>query len=460
MRMQFNAIIYIDNGFVNLTNVNFTNIHTNGSGFVIGSGGLNNVEDNSLVFQGGIVELLNNGYEIISANPLPGFLYIQYFNYVTLKNIEFRYNIATMRNSPLIFLSDIYVIEMEDLVFTCNYISLSSIIEIQQNFLNMPINNSESYQIATDISLYNNSFINNTSISVLTIPISSICQSININYNIFESNLGSGNLINIYYSNTLSTLCIYGGNITVTDISNPITIPGKSINITNSIFINNYQSTLLNINNIPNLNLLNISYENNGNILDTNLLTIKQIKTYPNAYLSLNIISSSITCISLITLSSIYSLQITLWLMDNNNCTLLSLTSIYNSISFNSSSFSNNKLYTSADFITISSNISTVLANLTFTNNTVFNANNQMLSLIQENNEIHYTLNDIYFYNCSNGIKANEISNLIVNNLTVIKAQSQIYSALYLIGATLSTLFISNSHFIKNKSTIISITSV
>ena len=83
-----------------------------------------------------------------------------------------------------------------------------------------------------------------------------------------------------------------------------------------------------------------------------------------------------------------------------------------------------------------------------------------MLSLIQENNEIHYTLNDIYFYNCSNGIKANEISNLIVNNLTVIKAQSQIYSALYLIGATLSTLFISNSHFIKNKSTIISITSV
>ena len=283
--MQFYSIIYVQKGSVSLINVNFINIYTYYKGNAILAFG----EGNSFSYQGGTVELINNGYEIMNRNNFPGFMLIEGFNSVLLTDITFQYNIIGISNSPLIKLYQNDIIHLENLIFTCNYILASEVILIDQTNLIMPINISATYQIATNIYIYNNSFFNNTSISLITITMNQDCQNINIDNNIFNTNIGSRNLLQLTYTNFLPFICIYGVNITTNLIRNQtIYIPPRSINITNSIFINNYQNTLININNLANLYLYNLSLNNNGNYLDSNTITTTKIAEYPNAYLSLN----------------------------------------------------------------------------------------------------------------------------------------------------------------------------
>ena len=83
MRMQFYSIIYVQKGSVSLINVNFINIYTYYKGNAILAFG----EGNSFSYQGGTVELINNGYEIMNRNNFPGFMLIEGFNSVLLTDI-------------------------------------------------------------------------------------------------------------------------------------------------------------------------------------------------------------------------------------------------------------------------------------------------------------------------------------------------------------------------------------
>ena len=455
--MQFSSIIYITGGSVTLTKVNFTNIYTAKPVISATSG-------NSFTYQGGIVELINNGYEIFTVNSLYGFMQLQSFTNVILTNTTFQYNILNNINgassNPLIFLNGVDSINLENLVFTNTFILASEIIFIDQTSLNLPINSPVIYQTITNIKIFKNKFFNNTSTSAIKISMSNFCQNINIDYNQFNKCLGSENLIQLMYTGSLTTGCIYGDYIKKTNGSNQLVyIPPSRVNITNTIFINNYYSTLLNINNLANIYLRNLTFENNGNALDPNTITIAQLKLYKDVYLSNNIQSYSIEYTNLVTLSSIYSLEFSLNNFTNNIGSLLSVISIYSLMTFNSSIFQYNTISSSADFITISTNASVDLNDLTFLNNTSIFSDNQMLSLTPANSPGNYTISNSYIYACLNGIKANSIATFSISNLTVNNSQAQVYSALYFIGPSSANLSISNSNFIENNSTIISLNS-
>ena len=369
-------------------------------------------------------------------------------------------NIPSSSVNPMISLYQNKQVVFANSIFTCNYNLGSDLILIDLSYYSLPVNSTATYEIITNINIYNNSFFNNAALSIITVTMNQDCLNINIDNNTFDANAGSGNLLQLTYTGTLPAVCIYGGDIQENDGGNQIiSIPPRQLNITNLMFHNNYQAIVINVNNLANLYLNNLIFKNNGQFLDSNIITTAKIKTYPGAYLFLDIKSIPVACINLITLSSIYSLEFISNTFTSNYCALLSITSMHNLLIFDSLTIENNKISSASDFITISSSISTALNNLTFINNTSTNPNNQILSLALTSASGNYTITNNYFYNCSNGIKANSIDNLIISNLTVSNDQAQVYSSLYIIAGISSTLSIMDSNFTNSNSTVILISS-
>ena len=279
-------------------------------------------------------------------------------------------NIPSSSVNPMISLYQNKQVVFANSIFTCNYNLGSDLILIDLSYYSLPVNSTATYEIITNINIYNNSFFNNAALSIITVTMNQDCLNINIDNNTFDANAGSGNLLQLTYTGTLPAVCIYGGDIQENDGGNQIiSIPPRQLNITNLMFHNNYQAIVINVNNLANLYLNNLIFKNNGQFLDSNIITTAKIKTYPGAYLFLDIKSIPVACINLITLSSIYSLEFISNTFTSNYCALLSITSMHNLLIFDSLTIENNKISSASDFITISSSISTALNNLTFINN-------------------------------------------------------------------------------------------
>ena len=374
---------------------------------------------------------------------------------VKISNVEFYYNI--FQNSNLLAFSSIFSLSLTSLTFSYNY-SPQELILISQNSLSMTVDYLGTYQNMANIYIQNTIFLNNTASSLISASYQNECQNILLTGNTFNNTAGLGDLILFNAQGRPSQTCLYGGNKTVASTNDNISIKANYLNITNSIFYNNYGSTIINIQNFGNHLLTGLNFKENGISLDPNSVTLAKIMNI-SGYLSKNITSPKTTCSYLISESNIYGLDFYSNNIHNNTCSLISMTTIETSFVFENSNFTNNSIVSSNGFITLSSNANMTITNLGFNENSLNPKGQGMLILQQPQNNTTYTINDTYFYNCTDAIYAEQLNSLTIINLNITDSKAVAFGMLKFSGNGKSNLTIENSTVTNGIATAISLSS-
>jgi hypothetical protein len=446
MRMGYRSLISIKLGTVSLKNVNFINIVTSQSAIQTQSGP--NSYGSRFEYSGGVVRLVNNGFEIIAGNSLQSFMNLNNLVLVNITGVEFSYNIINSPNSYIIGITQAYVLELSSLVFKYNY-SPDYLIFIDQTSLTMPVDLNATYQSLTNIRLRNSTFSSNTATNIVYMQFGSDCQNILLTNNTILYNQCSGDLISIQYSDDLPSACVIGHN----------PIPPRYLNVTNSTFSNNLGTSLILVLTLANIYTNNLLISNNGYPLNPNTLTIKAIKTYPGAYISLDLASSPNYCVYLLTFKYITNLNYSENISHDNLCNLLDLSNLLGNITLEKSKFLNNYgNYPQIPFIYFYVNINLNMDYLEFWNNT---GKGLSVIFIESYGVGTYIASNMYFNYCLASFTVESFSYLGMSNLTVLNSPSYVdYAVLYIIQEMTGTLNITNSYISGHSCNIMHLSSI
>ena len=443
--MQYQSIILIEQGNVTLTNVNFKNIMTSSQGAVISNtrepGDTSLLE--SFTYNGGTVTLINNGYEFATGTVLGNFMSISNVIQVTIANVVFSYNIFNQQTSNFVTLASFYQLILANCTFEYNLV-LYIMISLDQTNLAMTVDSDATYQKATNLYMYNNTFKQNTANYLVDMVVKSECQNINLTNNTFDTNYVHSYLVYIEYELNMDSSCITGGNEAVPGSTQSVYVGPRHINITNSNFTGNFAMNLVYVVGFANALMSDLIVNMNGYSFDPNLFTFAAIKANPDSYLSLYFTMPVVTsCVVLLSYTTITNFAFTSNSFHENSCPLLSLSSIKGSLTTTNSLFWDNTNSLNSAFISISSETAVCISGLGFWNNTFSNQEVGILSLSQQS-VIAFTISDSYFYNCSEAINTQTISSLSLSNINVFDSKSSQFALLSFSGTGASSLSISN----------------
>ena len=343
MRFKYNSIINIDQGNVILTNVDFFNIVTQNKSSVIQTSSLSCTNKQFKVlfsYQGGEIQFINNGYEVISKNPLAGFLNLCNIQYVELKDLTFTMNIFSGVNSHLIKIADFFQLVFSNIDIQFTY-SNSEIILLDQRTISSIINTSPEYLNVIHLNFSENSFINNVGSSLIKILYDTECHNLLFFNNLFDSNEAINALID-YRLSVLSAKCLEDS-----DIKNNLNITSKlkkrSISIEDSKFALNYAKNMISLQNSGQTKFTSLEFESN---LDKTIecgSTIVSIMGKNSGYMENTGVSVAEKCSQLIYISHGYNIIFYNSTLTKNFCSLAYFNRTHTSFELTSSIISENK---------------------------------------------------------------------------------------------------------------------
>ncbi|OMJ89933.1 hypothetical protein SteCoe_7822 [Stentor coeruleus] len=450
MRLGMESLIKISGGFLYMTNVNFTNIVTAGN--VINASPY--FDRMNFVYSGGVVSFINNGYEVIDENPLKRFIYLEYFTEIIIENVVFQYNLYSSKTLGFITIADSLMIKFSNLQFVNNY-SKNYLIHIDQSTVEMYLNpiNSENY--IDNVLISGCRFENNTASKLVYVYYISECQNVQISQCYFQSNAVEENVVLIEYGEVLPSLCI-DGNIATGGV-----IPKKYIIIFSNKFLNNFSGLgMLTIKNLANIQISDLSFNENGYHISINDITLSGIKSQPGAYI-VNSLSNFIinTNYFLISLFSNYRVSFENCDFLRNIVPLIIIDNSMTELIFKNSQFQDNLLYNDEWFLSITSQVFLQLEYLEFYNVTYQNQAKGLIYLKATSKNSVYSIKNVYIENSSDAIRAQMLSSLFISNLTIINSTAKLFSGLYFTGTASSLLSISKSYFSYNTGTTFYLTS-
>lgn len=442
--MEYMSIIEIESGTVKLTNVNFYNIVPSSQGSVIMTDDkidFPNEDASYFEYNGGKVQLLNNGFEMIQENKVGSFLDLYLIDEIKLNGLEFSYNLLNSKDSSLITLMDFYIATITDCQFFYNY-SPGNLIYLNQENINLYQDSAENYVNEEGVYIASSKFYNNTANYLIYGYYKSSCQNILIENIEVNDNMGENILIYIKKEGSVDNTCYEG------DASKGIN--KMHLIIQDSYFSGNAASKIIEISTIANLELSNLEFYGIGYFTDTNEVMFDIFTAYQDVYLTETDLVKETSCIRVIYLSSIKSLLISGITMDGNICSILELSSVSGEISITESIFSNIDLKNSQGPIKISSYSDLDITNLSFYNISCPACGNGIIILSSPDYSITANLENLIFESACYALTISSMKTIVLNNIKVFNCIAETYSGLSLTLMVNSKVFIQNSVFSNN----------
>ena len=350
MRFKYNSIINMDQGNVILTNVDFYNIVTQNKSSVIQTSSLSctNKEFKVLFsYTGGKIQFINNGYEVISKNPLAGFLDICNIQNVVLKDLVFTMNVFSGVNSHLIKITDFFQLEFFNLYIEFTY-SNSEIVLLDQRTISSIVNTNPDYLNVIHLNFSENNFINNVGSSLILILYDTECHNVLFFKNLFDSNEAMNALID-YKLSVLSAKCLEDSSIkNYLNISSSLT--KRSMEIIETKFTLNYAKNMISLQNAGKTKLASLEFESNMDKTIECGSTIVSIMEKNSGYMENTGVSVAEKCFQLIYVSNGYNITFYNSTLTKNFCSLAYFNATHTTFEFTSSLITENKV-TSSDHL-------------------------------------------------------------------------------------------------------------
>lgn len=409
---------------------------------------------NYFTYIGGIVELLNNGYEVIDSNPLTPFMTLQTISSVTISQVTFRKNLSTNTNNGFISMNYCISVRLSELYFHNNYVK-SSIISFDESLHYYSTEQEVSLNLEANIYFSDLIFENNTAETLIRVYYKSNCQSLKFDSLTFINNQAKYNLIDIYHTESISDLCINGG------LENGYLMERRFLDLINGNFVNNFAAeSLINLKEMPNVAFLNSRFEGNGIYIDPNEVTIKGMKIDDRVYIQNDVpVFEDRESWYLINFVDIYRLEFANNNFEDNVSPLIHLNNIFLEISFEKSIFKENFVSVNEWFVSISSAVPCEIRYLEFFNNTFALFKKALVYLQPTVSNTVYKISHVNVEKSAEAFRIQLASLLDIYNLTVLDSQAELYSVLYFTGTTSAILTIADSSFIGNSGVTLYLTS-
>lgn len=259
----------------------------------------------SFSYDGGTVEFTNYGYELLPDTTFNGFLLADGLETIYISDVSFQHNIVFRLTSSVSSFSSLLVfkqflsLKIEDCTFRYNWGYKGGAIMIQTDGMTLPLTNSlnqltdsSSNDAFSHIIIKNSYFYNNVSTeeaSAIYINFPTEFLNLHISDCHFENNISAnsyGTLV-IINASTLKPVHKEGGTI------DSIYYSPRYAKLHNLTFHRNYYTGIASVylNNLPNVDLKNISIEYSGQSEDTigvNQIWVKEFITH-NYYIIINL---------------------------------------------------------------------------------------------------------------------------------------------------------------------------
>ncbi|CAG9323996.1 unnamed protein product [Blepharisma stoltei] len=455
-RQQYNSIVTLKGGILDMSLVSFYNIMSKPNSGVIVSNACSSDYCGELHFINSSVSLLNNGYEVNDAVDLAGFMVLNQIKYVKFEDITIEYNLVNSidpesSTKAMFTFNEILNLTVLNSVFQYNF-NYDALFFINQYKLDMPLeiddNKKLVYENLINIWIENALFQNNSAItsSTFIIQFNRDLQNILINNCTFLNNYSEDDgIIDISYKGKLIQEYISGDSrVTTLDSGQKIKadFPAKSITLKNLNFTKNtFGGSGISLSNLPNLYILNSTWNGNGDNLneDANTVTINYMKSLGYLYINSSVVSALPSCKSVISTTSINNFIFHCNTISQNYCTQnnagLALTNCLNQTILRNSVFSDNK--SSGNSIALAATMSSalVLKNLTFKNNYFYNGvGSSVVTLSSSTSASNFTLINCNFIGGETPISASSVQIFAWENSIVESLSSSFYSALVFSG--------------------------
>ncbi|CAG9320351.1 unnamed protein product [Blepharisma stoltei] len=474
-RQQYNSIITLNGGILNMNSVDFYNIMSKPQSGIILSNSCNSNYCGEIHFKNSSVSSLNNGYEINDDIDLSGFMVLNKINYVEMDNITFENNLVNNidpedSTKGMFTLHQILNLTLLNLVLQYNF-NYDTFFYINQYQMDMPqiidSNKKPIYENLINIRFENLLFKNNSSIKILALiaQYNNDLQNILINNCTFLNNFSEDDgIISISYKGNLNKEFISGDSRVITlDSGKKIIVdfPPRNITLKDLDFIKNtFGGSQISLYNLPNLYIMNSNWNENGDNLneDANTVTINYLKSLSNLYINSTLSYNFPSCSSVIATTNSNNFIFDYNTIYGSYCTSnnagLVLSSCINETLVQNSVFSENK--SSGNSIALEAIMSSalLLKNLTFENNYFYNSVGTSVVKLSS----LASISDFKLVNCSflggeTSIYANSVQNIMLENCTVDSVSNSLYSTLVFLGKEKikSTISLKNCE-IKNNS--------
>ena len=409
---------------------------------------------NSFSYLGGNVSFINNGFEIISENPLASFLSLCNIKTIKLKDINFSMNIFSGENSKLLKISRFFSLELKGLSIKY-HLSNTSIIFIDQTELSDIIKFKPHSLYIQDILFRNISISNTVSTNLIDINYLSSSQSISI----VDSNFENNDLITSAIKYSISNL-----NATCVDDELSLT---QFLDLKNLKFIKNLSKNLISLENVENLKIESLDFiENNNNIPNIESLILKNIKNnsgYIKNYFKRRSFEGY-DC--LISAKNSHYLAINFSNFSNNNYCLARILETYCKVLFSSSVISDNDSIKekflfyferpTRQNLIYSELYSYNFENLTFINNKL-SKDSKGIVTITKFQDSSVNIIEVIFISSDQAFYFDEVKNIYIKRLFIVNSTSSTYAFLLYYPMIDSNISINDCIIFNSTSTILSI---
>lgn len=326
------ALILNECGNLLMTNVTFTNIVPKRLGLTGGVIQWLPREEfepyycGTFLYQGGLVEMLNNGYEYSNNNLFSGFAWLSSVRYIEISRVTFQFNFMQIGRaqqifgSALMFFRRFREMKLLSCVFRNNFADTGAALYIY-TALTTPLvvqDGIAKEQTLLHLQILDNYFVNNTGRtgSVLLIQFLNDRQNILMRNNTFESNFATeGSVLELSFG-ALQDRYTVGQNLTVllNGTYTNVFVPPIVVQFTSLDFRQNYSPILCFISSVANFLLSDSVFAENGDSpagLNSNEVVIRAFALKQDNYLSVvptDLVTT--TCTALFLVKDSYSASI------------------------------------------------------------------------------------------------------------------------------------------------------
>ena len=470
MRLGYKSLISIIKGEVLLENVNFINIVVKSKSYIIQTSSSvcdSNLTLNRFIYNGGTVSFINNGFEVISENPLAGFISLCKFKEVIIKNVNFTMNLFSGSGS-LMLINNIFRLELSDNYFGFELSNRNLIVIVIDDGKDL-INSAQNFLNYEHLVLRNNRFEYIVANRLIMIKSENICLNVVVEGNYF-GNVEVNTSILLFSMTEFQSTCVDGKLLKSDDGTLYKSFPRLTYFKGNSFVSNLAAEFMIELENVGRLEISDCDFSRNRNFsIGTSNSIYSKIKNF-KGYAILNLFKVVENCDSLIHVSSGFDSNLTGLTFDLNLCSLASFEQIRGQLNFLDSLGSNNTVMRDRSLFSfqyfyrkteksMSSPPDSQFRNLEFSNCTLRGSKNSIL-LISDLNSGKIKIENIGFIQSSIAITIVELKILEIFNITIINSISKEISGIILtptIGAHVhidEILFQTSSQFLKISSII------